>query len=165
MFKKDDPGRKNDNQGQNIENEQNRNQNGQAQETAGEQAHDQAQNQGRAKNQLRFGKAQNQGQEHDHKKGRNYRNNGYGRNQPQSFGQKKQIQQADSVASAKDSRKGGFRNRDSQARTGNAANAIYNRHDSSRAKIEDTIENIREDILRIEKEIELEIKEIRGLKL
>ena len=55
-----------------------------------------------------------------------------------------------------------------------ARNAFYKQNQSNqhseqkynnRAKAEETVEDIREDIARIEKEIELEIKEIRSLKL
>lgn len=41
----------------------------------------------------------------------------------------------------------------------------YSSRDSGRTKTEETVEDIKSDIMRIEKEIMLEIKEIKGLKL
>jgi len=48
-----------------------------------------------------------------------------------------------------------------QSQSNQYAEQKYN----NRVKAEETVEDIREDIARIEKEIELEIKEIRSLKL
>jgi len=54
-----------------------------------------------------------------------------------------------------------FRGRDNHNR-----NNYQNRYNMTRNKLEEeTVEHIKEDIMRIEKEIELEIKEIRSLKL
>jgi len=55
--------------------------------------------------------------------------------------------------------KGSFRARNRNKTAGSG------RYGNSRNRAEETIEDIKRDIMRIEKEIELEIKEIRSLKL
>lgn len=56
----------------------------------------------------------------------------------------------------------GYRKDSSQSRNTGGG---YSYRNSGRARAEETVEDIKSDIVRIEKEIMLEIKEIRGLKL
>lgn len=71
-------------------------------------------------------------------------------------------------SSVNSSRDSGFQ-KSSHAGKENASRHNYNNNHSSRGngrvKTEETIEDIRTDIARIEKEIELELKEIRSLRL
>lgn len=60
--------------------------------------------------------------------------------------------------------KGFYRDREGAPRQ-HSGNVPAPRYNNSRNRSEETVEDIKEDILRLEKEIELEIKEIRSLKL
>ena len=57
-----------------------------------------------------------------------------------------------------------YRERDNQHRPYSNSNSIASRF-SSRNRSEETIEDIKAEIIRIEKEIDLEIKEIKSMKL
>jgi hypothetical protein len=144
MLKKDDPGQK--------KNEHNADQNEQSGQNKSPNGYGKLQNQ-----------SQNTAQAHNNKQLRPYRKNNYNRSHAQNFGQKRQPHKAEPSLSREGAKN--TRRKDLQTKTSFTGNTPYGRHDASRSKIEETVENIQEDILRIEKEIELEIKVIRGLKL
>jgi hypothetical protein len=61
--------------------------------------------------------------------------------------------------------KGFYRDRDAQQRPYGGASSTSASRYGSRNRTEETVEDIKKDIIRIEKEIELEIKEIKAMKL
>ena len=123
----------------------------------------QGQSQGQAPNHSRNhtqNKPQNPGhgqyQVQQHYQGQGAKNQGSGQSQKSQHGQ-----QHEPPAHTRENGSGRsfYRDRDSLPRQTSIPKY------SGRARIEETIEDIKEDIISIEKEIELEIKEIKSLKL
>jgi hypothetical protein len=98
--------------------------------------------------------------------GRGANNQGNSRNQKQedqNFHQK-----ASELRSRNNSQQRGYsrdRSKETVAQRQRYPGSSGRSHESSRNKSEETIEDIKQDIIRLEKEIDLEIKEIRSLKL
>jgi len=90
-------------------------------------------------------------------------NKNYNKNQPHGQSQARRGAQASKQNGGNMregiSNKGFYRDRNRNKSTGSG------RYANNRGRAEETIDDIKKDIVRIEKEIELEIKEIKSLKL
>lgn len=91
--------------------------------------------------------------ENQHKSGGENRNHNQGQQQNQQQGQNQ-------GQSRNNNRYNGNRNRNNHYRKNN-----YHKHSKPKLPVEETLEDIAADIIRIEKEIQLEIKEITTMRL